>query len=78
MGFARFDRELAPTPYSYDAIVYTVRPFPFRLSGGTTAVTACSSALAWRAQHPRDGVGVSPTEVWSWQDVWSPRNLLLP
>jgi len=40
MGFAHFGMELGPTPYSYDAIVYTVRPFPFRLSGGTTAVTA--------------------------------------
>ena len=39
-GTAHFGMPLGPNTYSYDAIVYRLRPFPFALSRGSTALTA--------------------------------------
>lgn len=40
MGYSDFGMDVGPNPHSYDLIVYRVRPFPFTVARGRTAVTA--------------------------------------
>jgi hypothetical protein len=59
MGFAHFGTRLGPNPFSYDAIVYTVRPFPFEIGQGATALTADVGAVPEPATMLLVGTGLA-------------------
>jgi hypothetical protein len=48
-----------PNPFSYDAIVYTVRPFPFEIGQGATALTADGVAVPEPARIVLFGTGLA-------------------
>ena len=44
-GTSHASLDAGPNPFNYGLIVYTVRPFPFTLASGTTALTADVAAI---------------------------------